>query len=621
VFSGWFTDNNTFQNQFTATTPVSADMTVYAKWTEDIVLPVTYTVTFDSNEGSSVTAISGVTAGGTVPALPANPTKAGFVFNGWFTDNNTFQNQFTATTPVSANMTVYAKWVSSDTRYTISFDSKGGSAVAAIGGIAPGGTVPALPEAPTKVGDTFAGWFTDEALTVPFTTATLVNADMTVYAKWTALPVYTVTFDSNGGSTVAAKTAIVQNTAVGTLPANPTKAGFVFSGWFTDNNTFLNQFTAATVVTADITVYAQWTAAVTFDSTGGSAVAAKTGIVPGATVGTLPANPTRANYRFDGWFIDNTTFLTQFTAATPVDANITVYAKWTALYTVTFDSNGGSSVAAIANIPHGSTVTSMPANPTKANSVFEGWYLDNASFTNAFVPTNPVTTNITAYAKWKTWLTAPQLAPTLETKNELVETINRTDLDTNTIMDYYFAAETQSIISGYPAADQDEARRVIIGGGYPPLIRTKTLKDITWNQTLFEYTPNWNNADLNLSVIISSISASSVTTAITSVIELSLGHESVGHLTASITHETSTTVATAQGLTTNTQWNLTQYDPAYQYKAVLVGDVYIYEYVWSAPNAVTGGFFTMSKGPTRKFAVVWVDPASLQMILISRPKQ
>ncbi len=68
---------------------------------------------------------------------------------------------------------------------------------------------------------------------------------------------YTVTFNSNGGSAVASKNVVSGGTI--TLPTAPTRSGYTFDAWFSDNNTFANQFTASTPVTEDITVYAKWT--------------------------------------------------------------------------------------------------------------------------------------------------------------------------------------------------------------------------------------------------------------------------------------------------------------------------------------------------------------------------
>jgi uncharacterized repeat protein (TIGR02543 family) len=74
-------------------------------------------------------------------------------------------------------------------------------------------------------------------------------------------PTYTVTFNSDGGSAVPAKTGVAKWATI-TLPAAPTKAGFVFGGWFTEANGGGTEFTAATTISANITVIAKWTAVV-----------------------------------------------------------------------------------------------------------------------------------------------------------------------------------------------------------------------------------------------------------------------------------------------------------------------------------------------------------------------
>ncbi|MDR1867825.1 MAG: InlB B-repeat-containing protein [Treponema sp.] len=73
---------------------------------------------------------------------------------------------------------------------------------------------------------------------------------------------YTVTFDKNGGTTDAApttKTVTAPATTVGTLPTPPDKTGSTFAGWNMKADGTGSAFTASTVVTASITVYAKWT--------------------------------------------------------------------------------------------------------------------------------------------------------------------------------------------------------------------------------------------------------------------------------------------------------------------------------------------------------------------------
>ncbi|MFA6027598.1 MAG: chitobiase/beta-hexosaminidase C-terminal domain-containing protein [Patescibacteria group bacterium] len=82
----------------------SSDITVSASFAID-----TYTVTFNSNGGSEVSPITGVPYNTTI-TLPTDPTKTGYALNGWFSDNETFLIPFTASTAVTADITVYAKW-------------------------------------------------------------------------------------------------------------------------------------------------------------------------------------------------------------------------------------------------------------------------------------------------------------------------------------------------------------------------------------------------------------------------------------------------------------------------------------------------------------------------------
>jgi uncharacterized repeat protein (TIGR02543 family) len=145
------------------------------------------------------------------------------------------------------------------TTYTVTFDSNGGSNVAAVIGITYGSTI-TLPPNPTKTDHDFVGWFIDNGMFQnEFTSSTVISSDLTVYAKWDPiiLLTYTVAFDSNGGSNVAAVIGITYGSTI-TLPPNPTKADHDFVGWFIDNGTFENQFTASTVIMLDLTVYAKW---------------------------------------------------------------------------------------------------------------------------------------------------------------------------------------------------------------------------------------------------------------------------------------------------------------------------------------------------------------------------
>lgn len=126
-----------------------------------------YTVTFQSEGGSEVA--SQIRAN-TPAARPADPTKEGYTFIGWYNG----ESEWNFETPVTEKLTLTAKWQIN--RYTITFDTAGGSEVAPI--TQDYGTTITAPANPTKTGYTFAGW--DK--TIP---STMPAEDMTITARWT----------------------------------------------------------------------------------------------------------------------------------------------------------------------------------------------------------------------------------------------------------------------------------------------------------------------------------------------------------------------------------------------------------------------------------------------------
>ena len=401
-FDGWYTDNTTFKDKYDFSKPVTSGFTLYAKWKEKQVTK--YTVKFDSNGGSDV-ADATVEDGKTV-TQPTDPTKEGFDFDGWYTDNTTFKDKYDFSKPVTSGFTLYAKWKEKQvTKYTVKFDTNGGSEVADAT-VEDGKTV-AQPTDPTKDDHDFDGWYTDNTtFKDKYDFSKPVTSGFTLYAKWKEKQVtkYTVKFDSNGGSDVA--DATVEDGKTVTQPTDPTKEGFDFDGWYTDNTTFKNKYDFSTPVKSDFTLYAKWTEkqvtkhTVKFDTNGGSEVADAT-VEDGKTV-AQPTDPTKDDYDFDGWYTDNTTFKNKYDFSTPVKSDFTLYAKWTekqvTKHTVKFDTNGGSEVAD-ATVEDGKTVA-QPTDPTKDDHDFDGWYTDNTTFKNKYDFSAPVKSDFTLYAKW-----------------------------------------------------------------------------------------------------------------------------------------------------------------------------------------------------------------------------
>jgi uncharacterized repeat protein (TIGR02543 family) len=206
-----------------------------------------------------------------VGTLPTAPSRNGHAFTEWNTEANGTGTVFTETTPVTADIAIYAQWqVLPPGSFVVTFDRNGGDTQAdpqIKTVVPPATTVGTLPTAPSRSGYTFTEWNTEaDGTGTVFTAATPVTADSTVYAQWQVLPpgAFVVTFDRNGGDTPAnpqTKTVVPPATTVGTLPAPPARSGYSFTEWNTEADGTGTVFTAATPVTADSTVYAQWTPA------------------------------------------------------------------------------------------------------------------------------------------------------------------------------------------------------------------------------------------------------------------------------------------------------------------------------------------------------------------------
>lgn len=108
------------------------------------------------------------------------PAKTGYRFAGWFADEDLTEEFDFDNTPVTEPITLYAKY--EPVSYTITFMDGGTRYLTAT---AQYGAKYALPEAPTKEGYTFGGWFTDAECTQEYDFDTAVTGNVTVYAKWT----------------------------------------------------------------------------------------------------------------------------------------------------------------------------------------------------------------------------------------------------------------------------------------------------------------------------------------------------------------------------------------------------------------------------------------------------
>jgi uncharacterized repeat protein (TIGR02543 family) len=282
----------------------------------------TFTVSFDSRGGSSVPnqiveSDSFIT--------PPNVTKEGHTLEGWYTSLNggvTLENKWNFFIDrVNFNFTLIALWTVN--QYTLTFESNGGSVIPSFT-INYGDNLNILTT--TKVGHTFEGWFTDVGLTQAFTFTTMPASNLTLYAKWT-INQYTITFETNGGSSIASITGDYGDSV--SVPNDPTREGYTFNGWYADANLTQSTTVPNAIPAENLTLYAKWTInqyTITFETNGGSSIASITGDY-GDSV-SVPNDPTREGYTFNGWYADaNLTQSTTVPNAIPAE-NLTLYAMW-----------------------------------------------------------------------------------------------------------------------------------------------------------------------------------------------------------------------------------------------------------------------------------------------------
>lgn len=174
TFAGWYTDSGLSQAFDFGNTTVTANITLYAKWTVN-----SYTVHFETN-GGSVVPDQTVPYGELVTA-PDIPIQAGHTFAGWYTEPEWSTPFDLNTRSIVQETTLYAKWAPNT--YKVTFNTLGGSAVS--DAAVEYEKKLSAPASPTRSGYMFAGWYADPELKTPFNFAqTEITADLILYAKW-----------------------------------------------------------------------------------------------------------------------------------------------------------------------------------------------------------------------------------------------------------------------------------------------------------------------------------------------------------------------------------------------------------------------------------------------------
>ena len=384
-FLGWHKEGSE-EEWWQPNDPIEEDTTLIARWTRE------YTVIFDSCGGSPVET-QHINEGHIIGTSLKDPTKEGYAFRGWSRNTGYFYAWDLEKDPVMSDMTLYAWW---DDTYTVSFDSGGGSSVESQE-VAPGGKV-TRPGDPTREGYFFDGWYTSEYYYTEWDFKNdTVNRNMTLFAKWSR-DGYTVAFDTAGGTEIPS-VKVKPGAKLG-KPTDPTKEGYVFGGWYTNLSYYREWDFDWDTVTEDMTLYARWDEkyTVTFDSAGGSGVPSQQ-VAPGGKV-IKPADPARTGKAFAGWYTSEYYYTEWDFDNDTVNRDMTLFAQWSDVCTVTFDSAGGSEVPSQQVAPGGKVT--KPADPTRSGYTFVNWVRINSQSEAVWnFDTDTVAENITLTARWK----------------------------------------------------------------------------------------------------------------------------------------------------------------------------------------------------------------------------
>lgn len=342
--AGWFLEP-TWESR--VLTMPDAPTTLYAQFER-----APFMITFDAQGGSAVEALEALYRARIEE--PDVPERAGYTFIKWTLEGE----PFTFSTMPAESITLEAEWLAKS--FTITFDSKDGSAVDAI---TQDVDTPLTLETPEKVGHTFIGWFTEDG--EPFTDDTMPAEDISLTASWER-NTYTITIDTLGGDAIEPITLSYEASVE--TPGEPSREGYVFAGFYADQD-YENPYTFDTMPAEDITVYVKWHNTLSFETYGGSMVESITKHA-GESI-TQPVDPEKEGHTFGGWYRDEA-FSDVFTFDTMPEPNTTLYAAWHVnTYTFTFDSNGGEAVEPIEQ-PFESTISAPPV--VREGYTFMGWY-------------------------------------------------------------------------------------------------------------------------------------------------------------------------------------------------------------------------------------------------------
>ena len=298
--------------------------------------------------------------------IPQSPTKTGHSFIGWDLKKDGEYDGIPdiVSSTMGAENLEYRE-IFRINRYTITFDTSGGSTIEPI--TLNYGEKVTPPVHPTKVGYEFDGWDINIPQTMP-------AKDSTITALWKSNS-YKIIFDTDGGSEIAP--IVFKYGEAVSVSSVPSRIGYTFAGW--------DKEIPKSMPAADLTLKAKWTVnqyTITFDTDGGSMIDPITQNYGEAI--KVPNDPTKSYHTFAGW--------DKVIPETMPAEDLNIKALWNSNnYTITFDTDGGNQIDPITQA-YGTEII-KPDNPSKEGHVFVGWDKE--------IPATMPAENLTITAIWE----------------------------------------------------------------------------------------------------------------------------------------------------------------------------------------------------------------------------
>ena len=360
TFAGWYwvsdlsdlTDEQKDLNKvdFSQSIAGKDHATIYAQWTKNADQNE-IDVLYAANGGQFATGETfqqGLTDSDGMMRQPAEPTRDGYTFAGWYwvsdlsglTDEQKDLNKvdFSQSVAGKEHVTVFAQWTKNQEQndHAVMYVANGGQFATGETfqqGVTDSDGMMRQPAAPTRDGYTFAGWYwvsdlsglTDEQKDlnkVDFSQSVAGKEHVTVFAQWTKNQEqndHAVMYVANGGQFATGETfqqGVTDSDGMMRQPAAPTRDGYTFDGWYwhadysgyTDEQKAADKVDFSQPVQSDVNIYAQWTKnadaqveqiTVKFvDNFNGTESSAE--VKKGEAV-AKPADPTYDGWTFEGW--------------------------------------------------------------------------------------------------------------------------------------------------------------------------------------------------------------------------------------------------------------------------------------------------------------------------------